>query len=387
MTFAEYSRLPTAPAVVLVEFELATTIGYSFKDVCPSGSTINYEGRLVSLFDIGQERDPVSWGRLSFSSGDVTLQNADGKFDTQARSWWAGYYGKTVKIKLGYEGLAIGDYVTLWAGYIENVSHSVETVSFSLAEMRKKLDVNILDSWVDINALSVIKEAIMAAYPEITYTSTYFDTEAWEVAQTEAPNVSVDMVDSEKAIEVIDAVCSSIFGVFSTTADGKFTYVLPDLDATCETTIGAEDVLDVPDVSYDPSEVVSSVRVFCDIDKDLESGEYATIVEDTTRSAYVGSTYSIYNSKEILTYLPNATAAAAFAVSFLDYTCDVHGVFEISVPMKYYAVDIGDTIFVELNREGGGEYLGTPKCEVLGKTYMLDFPMIKLKLRQWYDEA
>jgi len=397
MTFAEYSIKNPSEAIILIEIVInGTTYGYCKKDFTPVDSSIFYEGRLISVFDVGFSRDPLTWGKISFPTGTVSLNNADGNFNSLATStWYKNYYGATARIKLGYEGLTITDYVTLWTGYVESVSLSREQFNLNLADNRKKLDVDIQHSWaatsggviVGNNAMDVIKEAIILAYPDITYDTTYFDTTAWETASALAPLVVLDMIDPMKATEVIDGVCSSIFGIFSITAEGKFSFKIPSLDSTCASSIVSYDVMEIPEITYDPSEVVSSVRVFCDIDYDLSTGNYATVVEDITRKDYVYSAYSVYNSKEFFTYLPNASAASIFALTYLDYTMDVHGEFEITVPMKYYTLDVGDTTFVEMKLENNTDFIGTPKCEIIGKTYNLEYPSIKFKLRIWYDEA
>lgn len=389
MTFAEYSIKNPSEAIILIEIVVnGTTYGYCKKDLTPVGSSTFYEGRLLSLFDIGFERDPLTWGKMMFPTGSITLNNGDGYFDTVAKDdWFKGYFGSSVAIKIGYPLLDISSYVTLWTGYVENISHSQESITLSLKDTRSKLDVDIQASWINKNALTVIKEAIILAYPDVTYTTDFFDTTAWGIAQAVAPNVTVDMIDPDKCTSVIDAVSASIFGLFFMTAENKYSYKIPNLDATCTSTVFTHDILNIPEVSYNPTEIVSSVLVYCDIDMSFSTREYCSVVEDTTRKAYVYSAYSIYNSKEFFTYLPDATAASVFATQFLDYTCDIHGVFDIEVPMKYYTLDIGDTTFVELYRSGATEYLGTIKCEVIGKTYLLESAFIRFRMRQWYDEA
>lgn len=389
MTFAEYATMSSSSGIVLFEIDIGgTTVGYAKKDFTPVGSSIFYEGRLNSVFDIGYSRDPLTWGKLSFPTGSVDLNNGDGHFNASANStWFIPYFSVPARIKFGYEAMSITDYVTMWTGYVESVNLSKESFSINLADTRKKLDVDIQSSWVDINAMTVIKEAIILAYPNVTYDDTYFDTVAWTLAATYAPNITVDMIDPMKATELIDAICASIFGIFFMTADGRYSFKVPLLDATCTSTIHNTDVIEIPTIEYNPSEVVSSVRVYCDIDYDLDTGEFATVVEDTTRKTYVFSTYSIYNSKEMTTYLPGTTAATVFASTFLDYTMDVHGTFEITVPMVYYTLNVGDTTYVEMKLENDNDFIGTPKCEIIGKTYNFDYPSIKFQMRIWYDEA
>ena len=388
MTFLEYAGRSSSKPIILIEIVVgSTTYRYSYNDITPVGSSYYYDGRLISAFDIGRSRDPLTWGKMEFSGGSLTLNNADGFFDTFHSTWFIGWYGATVRIRLGYYDLEFANYLLLWSGYVETVELSPESFQVSVMESRKKLDVDIKDSWVGENALTVVKDAIILAYPNVTYDTTYFDTTAWALAACAASVITVDMIEEQKATEVIDMICTSIFGIFFMTSDDRYSFKMLNPDATASTTILKADVMNVPSISYDPTEVVSSVRVFCDIDFDLTSGNYVTILEDTTREAYVFSTYNIYNSKEITTYLPSTTVASVYAKTFLDYTMDVHGMFDINVPMKYYTLEVGDVVNVELYREGNISYLGTVKCEIIAKRYKLEFPLITFRMRMCYDEA
>jgi len=388
VTFLEYASNSTSPAIVLIEIDVGgVTKGYAKKDFTPIGSSIFYEGRVTSLFSIGRSRQPLVWGKLEFSGGSFDLNNGDGYFDSIASTWFIAYYGKESRIKIGYEGLDISEYLTIWSGYIENIQLSPEKLTVSVMESRKKLDVDIEHSWIDVTATTVIQEAIILAYPEVTFDSTYFDTVAWALASIDSPLVSVDMTDPAPAIDVIEGVCSSIFGLFFMNPNDKYSLKLVNPEATVITTIVSADIKNIPQITYDPSEIVSSVKVYCEIDTQLDSGNKATIIEDTTREAYVLSAYSIYNAKEFTTYLANPELADAFAIKYLDYTMDVHGLFDIETTMKYYSYEIGDTVYVQLYRDGGVSYLGTIKAEIIGKTYDLETFGVNFNMRQCYDEA
>lgn len=397
MTFLEYAANSTSQSIVLIEMTIDGAVkGYARKDFTPIGSSIFYEGRLISLFSIGRSRDPLTWGKLEFSGGSFTLNNGDGYFDSIASTWFTSYYGKKISIKVGYEGLNISDYLTIWSGYIESIELSPESFTVAVAESRKKLDVDIEKSWVGttsgsvwsgVNAVTVIKEAIMLAYPDVTYTADYFDVTAFTVVATSAPNIAYDMTDPAPAIDVIEGICNSMFGIFFMNPDDKYSLKLVNPDVTASTTIRSIDIMNVPSINYDVSQIVSSVKVYCDIDTRLSDSEHATIIEDTTRKEYVYSTYSIYNAKEFTTYLPGPTEADAFAIKYLDYAMDVHGIFEIETSMTHYLLEVGDTVMVEINREGGNSYLGTIKAEIIGKTYNLELLTITFQMRICYDEA
>ena len=181
MTFADCVASSISKSVVLVEISLPSeTKYYAKKYFTPVNSTHLYEGRLISAFDIGIKRDALTWGVLEYSGGSITLNNADGYFNQYVTdNWFVGWYGSSVTVKFGYEQLPLADYITLWTGYIESISLTNTNFVLTVAENRKILDnVDIQASWININAMTVIKEAILLAYPDITYDSTYFDTTA-----------------------------------------------------------------------------------------------------------------------------------------------------------------------------------------------------------------
>ena len=62
------------------------------------------------------------------------------------------------------------------------------------------------------------------------------------------------------------------------------------------------------------------------------------------------------------------------------YAKDVHGIFSIDVPMKYYNVAFGGVVNIELNRQNA-TMLGIKKCEIISKTYNLESENINLNLR------
>ena len=265
MTFADCVASSISKSVVLVEISLPSeTKYYAKKYFTPISSTHLYEGRLISAFDIGTKRDALTWGVLEYSGGSITLNNADGYFNQYVTdNWFVGWYGSSVTVKFGYEQLPLADYITLWTGYIESISLTNTNFVLTVAENRKILDnVDIQASWININAMTVIKEAILLAYPDITYDSTYFDTTAWEAVAAQNILVSVDMVDMKKASEVIQDVSNSIFGIFYTNEYGKYSYKILNLDAHCTNTIQSNDIIEIPEITFDTSDIVSSVIVY-----------------------------------------------------------------------------------------------------------------------------
>ena len=72
--------------------------------------------------------------------------------------------------------------------------------------------------------------------------------------------------------------------------------------------------------------------------------------------------------------------AIIFSNTMLEYARDVHGIGNVTVPLKYYYLNVGDMVDLEIAREST-TMLGTVKCEILSKSYNLDNGTIDLRYR------
>jgi len=83
--------------------------------------------------------------------------------------------------------------------------------------------------------------------------------------------------------------------------------------------------------------------------------------------------------------LPTLTDAENYASILLDYVEEIRPKIEIEVPIKYYMVDVGDFVQVEINRPRA-QWFGERKCEVIRKVFNLDKNTISLTVRKYGDE-
>jgi len=374
-----YVRCPNSDEPGLFNITLGIVYGYSFDEFIPVGANQTYEGRLISIPRLTKSRDPLYFGRISFGGGSIVLINNDGAFDTFAID--NDVYGNECRIKLGFDGLAYSDYVILYKSYIGQLEISENEMVVNLDDKRKQLSRPITYSCANKNALDAIVEIIQQSYSYITYSSVFYDTTAWEAAKVLVDNVTINMQQPKPANDVIQDICASVFGMFDTLTDNRFTFRIIDTSATAESTIISTDIMNKIRVSYDPGEVISSVRVSYDIDGDVESSNYRTWLTDTSEETAVWTKYKTYNQKDFETWLADSAAAQSLATKLIAYVKDIHGITRITVPIKYYDVEITDTYNVQLNRENS-TMLGTKKCEVLGKSINLNsVPTIDLDMR------
>jgi hypothetical protein len=364
------------------DIHLGVIYGYSADEFTPIDSTILYEGRLTNVPSVSISRDPLFFGKMQYNFSGISLVNADGNFDTFADT--KNIYGNEARILLGYEELSIDDYINIYTGLVEDITISEETAEFTIGDKRKQLSKSVTYSCSALNALSAIKELLVNEY-NVTYNGTYFDTTAWEAASALAPNITINIA-AGKAItdkpvnEIIEDICGTVFGLFIIDENNKFSFKIVDTTATASATILDIDILNYHNISYDPSEVISSTKV--GYSKNWEEGYTSPYMwlYDTTQENAVFLKYKTFNQKESFTLLINPADAQSFSNTILAYSKDVHGIGEIEVPIKYYTIELGDIVNIEINRPAS-TMLGTKKCEIIGKTYNLLFPTISFTYR------
>jgi hypothetical protein len=87
---------------------LGISYGFSFDEFAPVGSSQFFEGRLLGSPVVSQARDPLFWGKMSYSIGGISVINTDGEYDTFAQD--NDVYGNEARIKFGYKQLALADF-------------------------------------------------------------------------------------------------------------------------------------------------------------------------------------------------------------------------------------------------------------------------------------
>lgn len=358
---------------------IGATFGYSFNSFTPIGSNTFYDGRLLGAPTISKSRDPLFFGRIQYQGGDVPLINADGEFDTFAEM--NNVYGNEARVFFGFENLDISEYIRIFTGFIENIVISEVDTSITITDKRKQLTKPITYSCTNKNALDAIVEVITTAYTNITYNPTFFDIAKWEAATENAPVVTIDMQEPDSVINVIQDICTAIFGLFFVTPENLFSFKVINITEDLTAVIPAEDVMNQYRFNYDPSTVVSSVRVGYDKDWTASAGNPYTFYTDTSEESGVFLKYKTYNQKEFLTVLPDLASATEFAGTVLDYTKEVHAIFEIQTSFKYYYLEIGDMVSVDIKRTVATIF-GVSVCEVISIRYNLEMLTMQIGLRK-----
>ena len=341
--------------------------GFSYDEFTPAGSQFGYQGRLLSVPSISQSRDPLFWGRIIYEGGTFSAANADGEYDTWGED--NDVFGNECRVYFGYRDIDIDDYAQIFTGAINTINISEEQVDIEIIDKRAQLTKEITyTSTHSENALTSIKNILVDNFT-VEYNTTFFDTTAWAVASALAPNITINMQDTEPAINMIEQICTTVFGTFEVTPTGKFSFKLIDNTATASTTIHDYDILNRHSLQYNPTEAISSVKVGYNRDW-VTSGTQYTYYTDTSREAVFYSQYKTYKQQQFDTLLTSILDAFEYSTTILNYTRNIHATEVIEVPMAYYGEDLSDTANIEINRDVN-RMLGTKKAEIMSKDYDL----------------
>ena len=359
----------------LYRIAIGVLFGYSTYGFKPLNGPAYFEGRLASTPSFSVRRDPLFFGRFSYGGISAELINADGELDEFGAS--TDLYGQDARVLFGFADIDYSDYVQLFSGYVQAVTVAEDRVSLRIEDKRRQLSKAVTYSCTNLNALDAIREILLDNYG-YQYNQSYYDLTAWAAAESLVESVTIDMQEPEPAIDVIESIAASVFGLFYVNAVGQFSFKVVE-DETVDRVIPHYDIRGPHSIEYDPTQVLSSVRVGYNKDW-ATTGNAFTYLTDTSREADSFVLYKTYNQKTFDTLLPNASAATAFATRVLDYTDTVRGVESIVVPMENYDLILGQKIGVEVSR-GEQPMLGEIKSEVIGIDYQLDTPAIALTIR------
>jgi hypothetical protein len=234
-----------------------------------------------------------------------------------------------------------------------------------------------------LNALEAIEEILLDNY-EIPYNGLYYTQPLWEDAKTKALDVTIAMVKEEKAIDVIQKICESTFGIFLIDPMGRYSFKIIKSTDPASFEIPEHDIINNPRATYDPSEVITSTRIGYARDWTTTASAY-TYLNDTSQETTIFERYKTYNERTFDTMLANITDAQTYSDNILEYSGTIRPKIEIEVPIKYYTMDVGDFAEIEINRSRATWY-GLRKCEVLRKVYNLDRNTISFTVKSYGGE-
>ena len=372
-----YVTMPNFDEPAMHTVAIGQIYSYSRGAFTPIGGPVPVEGRLLNTPAPSESRDPLFFGRFRYPNINVQLQNGDGEFDLWGRD--VDIYGNDCRVLVGAEDLSYSLYRKVYTGFMQAITVAEDTASISVSDKRKQLTKPIQYTTTNTNALTAIEEILAEAY-SYTFDSTYYDLTAWNIAKALVANITLNYQEPAAVIDVIEYITASVFGQFRVDADNLFSFKVVDETDAIETTIQAADILEPHSIDYDPSTVLSSVRVGYARDWTATGASAHTYYTDNTHRATVFATYKTYEERTFDTALIDEAAAIVLATKILDYVDTVRGTETITVPLEFYELTLGQQIDVVIQR-GAQSMLGEHKAEIVGIEYALDTPVMRLGLR------
>jgi hypothetical protein len=231
------------------------------------------------------------------------------------------------------------------------------------------------------NGLDVIAD-LLESYYNTKFNSNFYNTGRWD--RHKAPDIGLFVEKETELIEIIGEIAESVQGDFAIESDGRFVCRIFDEYQAVLQTITRDQLLEVPElpaIEYDPTEVLTSVRV--GYSKDWAEDEYLWHVDDSQEEDIFGK-YKTYLRKDFETLLTSAADAQTFGERRLELSGSVKRLFPVLTKPQVLLREIGDFIYVYLDRPSK-TMLGKAKAEIVGiekngdgMTIRLDCRMLQL---------
>lgn len=211
--------------------------------------------------------------------------------------------------------------------------------------------VDLLDTWLGL-----------------AYTSANYDTTEWAATKADVDDAYPDgagiVIDKAREVfSIVEQLCASFLLNMIPKDNGQFTLRMYDPARAVSQTFAVDELLEVPTLSYDTSQVISSIAVRHS--KRWSVDEYDRL-HDTSREAESFGMYGRYREEEFDTLLTTATDAQTFADAMQDLQGRTIKTFDVPFKMQPFELEIMDFVSVDLSRPSKA-MLGVVTAEVIGK--------------------
>lgn len=227
------------------------------------------------------------------------------------------------------------------------------------------------------NALDVIMD-ILTNYQGLDDTAYYFDQAEWAATRVLVPSVGICISKETTVADVIADICSSTNTVIIKKDDGKLTARKYDADRAVAQYFTLSDLLEIPTIEYDPTEVLTSTVV--GYSRNWNDGTPKKL-RDTSNETTIYEKYKTYREREFDTVLTSKENAQTFSDDIMSLSSSVAKRVRLRMKMQPLEREIMDMIECYVWRQKGSGLLGRCKAEILGITKNLTAAEIILDCR------
>lgn len=100
-----------------------------------------YEPRVRSVPSLTRSRDPVFFGKVSFDSGQVAIDNTDGEFDDYGEL--NNVFGGAARLRLGFDDSPFDEFRLVYKGFVENLVIGRDRMEVLVQDQRKTLQRSV----------------------------------------------------------------------------------------------------------------------------------------------------------------------------------------------------------------------------------------------------
>jgi len=262
-----------------------------------------------------------------------------------------------------------------------NLTQATFVLSSSVYKPGQKVTVDFTGSPIT-NPLSIIEE--ICELSGIPYNIFYFDTIEWEAIRNSGlPECNLYISTLTQAIQAINLLSNSIFGLFLLTQDGRFTYKVKNTSAPIKKTILVSELLTPPTLDYLSDNYVSSVNVGY-ARKYTERDSYSYFKNSTLEDS-LREKYRVSKTKQFQTQLTNRNDAETYSQTVLNEFGGIFPEYTFDTKMYLSDIEILDILEVELYRFDDKSY-GKVKVIVNSISYDYNTNRIQFKCR-WLEDV
>jgi hypothetical protein len=300
---------------------------------------------------------PLAWGKIkdapAYSLNEGALANYTFKFVDTSQHLIKSIdqvYVDSVKVTHSASSLSAGTFVLSSSVYKPGQKVTVDFEGY-------EIDGTLIE-----NPLQIIEE--LCSLINIPYNNFYFDTTHWETVKNSGlPACNLYVGESTSAIDLINQLSNSIFGLFLLTPDGKFTYKIKDVDAPTKSTITVSELLTPPSLNYSSDSYVSTVNV--GYSRRYSEKETYNYFRNSTKELELKEKYRVSKTQYFPTQLTNRADAEVYSNKVLDEFGGIFPEYTFDTKIYHSDIDILDIVEVELYKFTDNSY-GKVKIIIIG---------------------
>ncbi len=232
------------------------------------------------------------------------------------------------------------------------------------------------------NGLDIITD-VMESYEGVDFNSSNFDTEEWALA---LPDIKVSGIWAGKGSrlttnDIIEQICTDNNGIFEVLGNGKYTFVLEDLDKAPVREIFIDEQLIKPNRKYSSRNYLTSSIILHSLD--LDKGEYQSH-ENIDYESQVFARYRNYKSSPgegLVTALTNVADAITLSEKIMQNAKEIFPILTFRAKTQLAEFRVLDNIIFTYKRKNGHVIISRATWQVLGVSINLTKYEVSLTIK------